>query len=44
MLVYLNFSSIFIYIFFNVLTDINISIGGLKWNRTIDLTLIRRAL
>ena len=33
------------YIFFNVLTiTFGYSIGGLKWNRTIDLTLIRRAL
>ena len=28
----------------NFLNIFKISFGGLKWNRTIDLTLIRRAL
>ena len=27
-----------------LLTNIIVNFGGLKWNRTIDLTLIRRAL
>ena len=29
---------------FLVLLDYNFQCGGLKWNRTIDLTLIRHAL
>ena len=26
------------------MSEFNLTFGGLKWNRTIDLTLIRRAL
>ena len=37
--------NIFLYIIFNVLFFlVQKTSGGLKWNRTIDLTLIRRAL
>ena len=42
MLVYL--SSIYLYIFQCALDRLFSIYGGLKWNRTIDLTLIRRAL
>ena len=35
---------LFIYIFFNVLFYLYNRYGGLKWNRTIDLMLIRHAL
>ena len=51
-LIYLNFIShtiyfsmcVSLYPFSNDYIKLGIEFGGLKWNRTIDLTLIRRAL
>ena len=35
---------VFLYSYLNDFIKLRIECGGLKWNRTIDLTLIRRAL